>query len=127
MHICPPHHDQNQPGSSTLNRNSQHNSSVNSATPYQQRKQKDEGNSQRLARRKDMNQLPPKIKAPQSLSNSQLVQSYEREGFQVDRLRDNLPLEGVHEASYGGEGLEDDIYTGGPIAPANKFPASLRK
>eukprot|EP00392_Amoebophrya_sp_AT5.2_P012675 g12782.t1 len=115
------------PGSSTLNRNSQHNSSVNSATPYQQRKQKDEGNSQRLARRKDMNQLPPKIKAPQSLSNSQLVQSYEREGFQVDRLRDNLPLEGVHEASYGGEGLDDDIYTGGPIAPANKFPPSLRK
>ncbi|CAD7948006.1 unnamed protein product [Amoebophrya sp. A120] len=111
------------PGHSSQNRGSMHSSQQSGSTPYLQRKQKEEGSSQRLSRRKDMNQLPPQVKAPASMSNSQLVQSYEREGFRVERLRDNLPLEGQHETMDS----IDEIYTGGPIAPANKFPAALRR
>ncbi|CAD7930848.1 unnamed protein product [Amoebophrya sp. A25] len=114
------------------------NGSMMASTPYVQRREKDEANKQRVQKRKDGNQLPPKIvtkaggsqlTASKELHNSsQMLHSFEKEGFQVDKLRQSLPFEGVHEMSpaFDGGAGQDDIYTGGPIAPANKFPPARK-
>jgi len=106
---------------------------MSSSTPYLDRKKKQDTEQQRLDRKRDNNALPPKlgngadaggggmINNNSSMMSSVLTANtsqFEREGFNVDRLRDNLPLQGGMEDS-----VDNTIYTGGPIAPANKFPA----